>query len=231
VGLSLLHAGMIERLILVEKDPRIVCLLNGLLHDPELADRYLAFSCTRGNVDRLLREEKSAFRYLVQLRCSNRGKFSGGLRTAIDARWCRDMVVGNIRRVYAMRERVTVVESDGLELMRLHAGDRNVGCFADPPYRADITSKGHMVYHEHKLNQQKLFSTLAGWSGPWLLTEDDSLMVRRLAICYRFASKRFLMTTADNTKKLVLWRKRRFQSLPLPGSVVGIQHKKGEALQ
>jgi DNA adenine methylase len=211
VGLSLLHSGTIERLVLVEKDPRIVCLLNGLLRDPELADRYAAFSCTRANVEQLLLGEKSAFRYLVQCRCSNRGKFSGGLRTAVDSRWCRDTVVANIRRVHAMRERVTVVEGDGLEVMRQHAGSRNVGCFADPPYSADASSKGHSVYLHHKLNHQKLFSILAGWRGPWLLTEDNSRMVRRLALGYRFASGQALMATADNKKQmeLMLWYKRR----------------------
>jgi hypothetical protein len=53
VGLSLLHAGIIERLVLVEKDERIACLLNGLVDDPKLADKYEAFNCTRENVTQL----------------------------------------------------------------------------------------------------------------------------------------------------------------------------------
>ena len=211
VGLSLLYAGIVERLVLVEKDERIVCLLKGLLDDPKIADRYAAFECTRENVIRLLKTERSAFRYLVQSRVCNRAKFSGGLRTTIDARWCRDLVVANIRRVYAMRDRITVIDGDGLKVMRQHAGDREVGCYADPPYSADVSSKGYLVYRHHKLDHKKLFYLLSGWRGPWLLTEDNTRMVRRLALCYRFVSKRVLMTTADNKgkKELVLWRKRR----------------------
>jgi len=211
VGLSLLHAGIVQRLVLVEKDERIVCLLNGLLHDPKIADRYAAFDCTRANVERLLRDEKGAFRYLVQSRCSNRGKFDGGLRAAIDSRWCPELVVENIRRVYALRDRIEVIEGDGLEVMRQYAGDPHVGCFTDPAYTADVTSKGHTVYRHHKLNHQTLFSILAGWHGPWLLTEDDSRMVRRLALCYRFDFERVRMVTGENKKKkeLMLWRKRR----------------------
>jgi DNA modification methylase/site-specific DNA-adenine methylase len=211
VGFSLLHAGMIERLVLVEKDPRIVCLLNGLLHEPELADRYAAFKCTRRNVEQLLREEKSAFRYLVQSRCSNRGKFDGGLRTVIDSRWCLDLVIENIRRVHALRDRVTVIKGDGLEVMRQYADDLTVGCFADPAYTADVTSKGHSVYRHHKLNHQTLFSILASWRGPWLMTQDNTPMVRNLAFSHRFAFKRVRMVTGENKKKkeLMLWRKRR----------------------
>jgi DNA adenine methylase len=211
IGLSLLHAGIIDRLVLVEKDERMVCLLKGLLDDPALAGRYATFSCTRANVKELLCSEKSAFRYLVQSRCSNRAKFDGGLRTVIDERWCRNMVVRNIRRVYALRDRITVVEGDGLEVMRQYSDDPNVGCFADPAYTADVKSKGHTVYRHHKLNHQKLFSILAGWHGPWLLTEDNSPMVRSLALCYRFSSKQVEMNTSDNRKltELILWRRRR----------------------
>ena len=211
IGLSLLHAGMVERLVLVEKDERMVCLLRGLLEEPELADRYAKFNPTRENVKELLRSEQSAFRYLVQSRCSNRGKFSGGLYRQIDSYWCRDMIIENIRHVYDLRERITVIEGEALDVMRQYAGDPNVGCFADPPYTADRQSKGHTVYPHHRLKHQKLFSVLAGWRGPWLLTEDNSRMVRRLAACYRFDFKRFLMWTAGCKQKneLVIWRRRR----------------------
>jgi DNA modification methylase/site-specific DNA-adenine methylase len=211
VGMSLLHAGMIDSLVLVEKDPRIVILLNGLLEEADLADRYAAFKCTRTNVEKLLRHEKTAFSYLVQSRCSNRGKFDGGLRTVIDSRLCAELVVRNIRRVYAMRNRIRVIEGDGLDLMLRYADDPSVGCFADPPYTADVASKGYSVYRHHKLNHQTLFSILASWRGPWLLTEDNTLMVRRMAVCYRFSFKQVRMVTGENKKKkeLMLWRKRR----------------------
>jgi DNA (cytosine-5)-methyltransferase 1 len=198
VGLSLLGGGIVERLVLVENDPRIACLLRGLLDDPTLADRYEAFECTRTNVEALLRDEQGAFRWLVQNRCSRRGGLDGGLRTPIDGGYCREAVAGNIRRVQAMRDRIEVIEGDGLEVMRQYAGDRNVGCFADPP---------------HSMNPRKLFSVLAGWQGPWLLTEDNSLMVRRLASCYSFSSQQALTAAATDGKsdELVLWRKRNLQ--------------------
>ena len=211
VGLSLLHAGIIERLVLVENDERIVCLLNGLVSDPRLADRYEAFNCTRENVLELFRIEQTAFRYLVQSRCCNRARFDGGLAGTIDSKWCRDLVVANIRRVYAMRDRIKVVCGDALKEMRKYAADRTVGCFADPPYTADIRSKGHSQYLHHKLDHKNLFALLAQWRGSWLLTEDNSRMVRRLAACYRFKTRRVRMKTADNKRKseLVMWRKRR----------------------
>src|SRR5208283_3497095 len=186
VGLSLLHAGIIERLVLVEKDKRIARLLNGLVHDPDLADKYGAFNCTLENVKNLLRTEKSAFRYLVQSRCCYRAKFDGGLDKPIDAHWSRDQIVANIRRVYAMRDRIKVVCGDALKEMRKYAADRTVGCFADPPYTADTRSKGYSLYLHHKLDHKNLFALLAQWRGSWLLTEDNSRMVRRLAACYRF---------------------------------------------
>jgi hypothetical protein len=110
-----------------------------------------------------------------------------------------------------MRDAIVVIHGDAFAEMPKYAADRNVGCFADPPYTADPRSKGHMLYRHHRLHHQKLFSLLAGWHGPWLLTEDNSRMVRRLALCYRFHCKRVPMKTAINEKKkeLMIWRRRR----------------------
>lgn len=208
--MSLLYAGIIKQLILVEQDERVVSMLDGIINDPSLADRYAEFECTRPNIEKLLRSEQSAFRYLVQSRCSNRAKFSGGLRTVIDCRWCRGLVVTNLRRVYAMRDRITLIHGDGLAVLRVHANDQSVGCFCDPPYTADRNSKGY-IYPHHDVNHPQLFSLLAGWHGPWLLTEDNSRMVRGLALCHGFAMKRVVMNTSDNIVKneLAIWRKRR----------------------
>ena len=147
----------------------------------------------------------------MQTRCSNRARFDGGLRSTIDARYCREMVVENIRRVQAMRDRITVIYGDAFEVMPWYANDPDTGCWADPPYGADTNSKGHTLYLLHKLKHQKLFSLLSQWRGSWLLTEDNTRMVRRLALCYRFAKKRVPMNTSDNKRKheLVIWRKRR----------------------
>lgn len=211
VGFSLLYAGIIEHLVLVEKRPEIALMLQGIVNDPTLADRYAGFQCTRANVQELLRSEHSAFRYLVQTRCRNRARFDGGLRSSIDARYCPKMVVENIRRVQAIRQRITVIQGDAFDVMPWYAGNRDTGCYSDPPFSADPRSKGRTVYLHHKLNHQKLFSLLADWRGSWLLTEDNTRTVRRLALCYRFATKRFPMNTSDNKRKheLVIWRKRK----------------------
>jgi site-specific DNA-adenine methylase len=211
VGLSLLHAGIIKQLVLVEKNKKVASILQAMLDDPGLADRYAAFECTRTNVEHLIRTEQSAFRYLVHARCCYRGRFDLSLDPQIDHHFCREKVVANIRRVREMRDAIVVINGDAFAEIPKYAADRSVGCFADPPYSADPRSKGHMLYRDHKLSHQKLFSLLARWHGPWLLTEDNSRMVRRLALCYRFHCKRVPMRTAINEKKkeLMIWRKRK----------------------
>jgi DNA adenine methylase len=209
-GVSLLYSQVVERLILVEKDEGVVCLLNGMLTDPNLADRYGAFQCNRENVRRVIAHETGAFHYLVRSRVSNRAKWWGGLRTDIASRWCGDVVVPNLHRVYEMRDRITVIHGDGLEVMKAHAADRSVGCFADPAYSADSTSKGHTIYRHHKVDHKRLFSILANWYGPWIMTQDNCRLVRRLALCHRFQTRRVRMNNSDNVimHELVIWRKR-----------------------
>jgi len=66
VGLSLLHAGIIEKLILVEKDERVACILRGLITEADLAERIEQFRLHAKECLRLLATEHSAIRYLVQ---------------------------------------------------------------------------------------------------------------------------------------------------------------------
>jgi site-specific DNA-adenine methylase len=209
-GFSLLYARIVESLILVEKDETVVCLLNGMLTDPNLAERFAAFECTRENVRQVLAQETGAFQYLVRSRVSNRAKWWGGLRTDIACRWCPDVVVPNLRRVYEMRDRITLIHGDGLEVMQAHAADESVGCFADPAYTADSTSKGHTIYRHHRIDHKRLFSILSNWRGPWLMTQDNCRLVRRLALCHRFQTRRVRMNNSDNVimHELVIWRNR-----------------------
>jgi DNA adenine methylase len=214
VGLSLLHAGVIERLVLVEKDERLVCMHEGILNDPTLIDRYAAFECTKESVRHLFRTERTAFRYLVQTRCCNRAKFDGGLRSNLSERLCKEMVIRNILRVQAMRDRITVIYGDGLEVIRQHLGDPSVGCFADPAYTSEQKGGGHRLYRHRfagRQNHHRLFSLLSRWRDAWLLTEDNCRTVRRLARAYRFSFKRVHMNGSENKRRteLMIWRKLR----------------------
>jgi DNA adenine methylase len=214
VGLSLLYAGLIEQLVLVEKDERLVCMHEGILNDPTLIERYADFECTQESVRHLFRTEKTAFRYLVQTRVCNRAKFDGGLRSNLGERLCKKMVIGNIRRAQALRDRITVIQGDGLEEMRKRMHDPSVGAFVDPPYTSEPNGGGHRLYRHRfagRQNHHRLFSLLSHWLGAWLLTEDNCRTVRRLARAYRFRFKRVHMKGSENKwrTELMIWRKLR----------------------
>jgi site-specific DNA-adenine methylase len=211
VGFSLLGAGLINRLLLVEKDERIARMLDGIVNDPALPERYARFECSEANVHALLSSEESAFRYVVQTRCKNRAKFNGGFRRVIDERYCRELVVKNIQRVQSMRERITVICGDALEVLPSNVNDPGVGCFVDPPYTAERSGRGHTLYRHHKLDHNRLFALLRQWRGSWLLTEDNCPRVRQLARCWGFSARRLRMQTASHIEKteLMIWRKHR----------------------
>jgi len=99
VGLSLLHAGLVDKLILVEKDERVACILTGIITEgPRWADKIEAFKCTRKNVLRLLATEQSAFLCLVQSRTCYRCRFHRSQYRDVRYRWCPEYVAANIRR-------------------------------------------------------------------------------------------------------------------------------------
>ncbi len=209
IGLSLLWAGIIQRLILVEKDHNMSRLLEGMRSESDLANRYYNFKPTRANVAAIRNSDPhTAFSWLVRCRTSSRGKPYGGMRPIIDERWCRDLVTSNLRRVYEMRDRITVIQGDALFEMQKYAGDRSVGCFADPPYTADKNSKGKGLYKHHNLNHAELFATLAHWRGPWLMTNDNSPRVRRLVRCYGMHPKSMsLVSTTHRWQEFAITRR------------------------
>jgi hypothetical protein len=112
--------------------------------------------------------------------------------------------------VYEKRDSIEVICGDAFDVMPNFAEDPSVGCFADPVYNADPSSKGMTLYRYHEVSHPRLFSMLAGWHGPWLMSQDMSLTVRRLVRRHRLEAKAVRMKTGGNVFKheLVIWTKR-----------------------
>jgi hypothetical protein len=70
----------------------------------------------------------------------NRGSHSGildgsGLTDAeITKRWCPHVTVPALKRVYAVRHRITLVEGDGVQVLRDYSDARACASLVDPPY-------------------------------------------------------------------------------------------------
>jgi len=219
VGLSLLSARAVDHLLLVEKDQRVIAFWRAVLNDPTFADRIARFNPTRANVENILQGERDGFWLLVKSRCSYRGILQGGLPRDVSARWCVDTVTSNIRRVYALRDRITVVHGDGVQTLYQYRNERAVFAFVDPPYSTTHHCPGRKLYQHFQLNHRFLFQVLRAWRpASFLLTYNNARLIRRLARQHCFQFKRVAMRTGANLRKkeLLIWKPGRAAGVCMP---------------
>jgi DNA adenine methylase len=102
-----------------------------------------------------------------------RGRPIGGLGQngpwKIDARFNRTELARRVRRLGLYRNRVTVLEEDGAEVVRRHLGTRTL-VYADPPYlvRGGRLYLNAMSWEDHS----GLAAVLRQSEAPWVVTYD-----------------------------------------------------------
>lgn len=193
VGLSLLHNNLINRLVLVEKDPRVAAFWRAALHDSHFADRVEKFRCTRKNVEDVCANPDldPAFWTLVKNRCSVGGNLTGGLMKDVSSRWNGKVHAEALRQIRKLSRRIEFFERDGIEVMRDHANDPNAAAFVDPPY----VVAGKALYKEWEVDHSAVFDALARWKGFWLMSYDSAPEIRRLLKRHRFVYREAPMRT------------------------------------
>lgn len=97
----------------------------------------------------------------------------------IDARFNKEGLANRIRQIARYRNRISVFNKDGVELINNYLGEKNAFIYLDPPYY----EKGAALYLNHykKENHENLANRLN--SNPdafWLLTYDNKKEIKSL---------------------------------------------------
>jgi DNA adenine methylase len=85
-----------------------------------------------------------------------------------------------------LRDRITFVAGDGIEVMRQEADRRDAVFFIDPPYTAAGKRAGSRLYTHSELNHEELFCVTGSLTGDFLMTYDNAAEVRDLALQREF---------------------------------------------
>lgn len=150
--LALLHAGIIDELILNDMDYGIYSLFQIIKHTPhELINRINAHKPTKEDYFDYRAKIKSkyfgcspieaAWSLLVVNRLAYSGIFKanplGGIQGKQDtllSRWNPDNLIKRIMTIHSMRDRITVLNVDACELIEEMYWRNNTTIFIDPPY-------------------------------------------------------------------------------------------------
>lgn len=214
-GLTVAAERLAEHVILVELDPDVASVWRTLLSDDAdwLAQRIVQFPLCIESVKEFLSvmpetDRDRAFLTLLKNRVNHGGILAPGtglVKTGengkgIASRWYPETLARRIRNIYTMRDRITFVEGNGMEVMRQNAGRANVAYFIDPPYTAPGKRAGKRLYAFNEVDHEGLFDLAATVAGDFMMTYDNAASVCDMAKRRGFFMREISMKNTHHAK-------------------------------
>lgn len=215
VGLTVAFESLAERVLLVERDPCVAAVWKTILGgDGEwLANRIVEFNLTAHSVDATLAEEAEttralAFQTILRNRVNRGGILAEGAGRVkhgengkgLTSRWYPETLQKRILEIAQIRERLTFVEGDGIEVMQDYADREDVAYFIDPPYTAAGKRAGSRLYTYSELDHNELFAVTATVRGDFLMTYDHTPEIEAMARSYGFDWEPVAMKNTHHAK-------------------------------
>ena len=207
-----------EHVVFCELDHAVAAVWHTVLHDADaLCRRIMEFDVTAANARALLAAQPSsrldlAFQTIVRNRVQHGGIMAPGASLMKDgengrgirSRWYPRTLVRRIQSIQLMRERLTFVEGDGIELIRRYAARPDVAFFVDPPYTAGGKRAGRRLYLHSELDHGLLFDEVRRARGRARMTYDDADEVLALAREHGLAVRRIPMKNTHHARMMEL---------------------------
>jgi len=208
VGLTVAFEELAERVVLVELDSQVAAAWQTILSDDNewLADRILSFDLTKANVQNEVNKtggsvRERGFRTILKNRTFHGGIMAPGSSLikmgengkGLRSRWYAETLARRICAIAQVRERITFVEGDGIEIMRQYQRRRRAAFFIDPPYTAAGKKAGSRLYLHHALDHERLFEVASRVLGAVLMTYDDAPEVAAMAARHGLQADKIVM--------------------------------------
>ncbi|MBC8447854.1 MAG: DNA adenine methylase [Chloroflexi bacterium] len=215
VGLNVAFRQLADRVTLVELDDEVSAVWQTVIHGDarDFAKRIATFDLTLESVNEWLAKapcsvEDRAFRTILRNRVNRGGILASGagmLRNGEDgrgikSRWYPVTLSKRILEIAKMRDRITFVKGDGLEVLRQNANRADVAFFIDPPYTAGGKRAGRRLYTHHQLDHEELFRITSICDGDFLMTYSNDERVRKLAQQHGFDVQEIAMKSSHHEK-------------------------------
>lgn len=215
IGLTVAAEGLADHVTLVELDEQVAAVWQTILdgNGEWLAEKIISFNLTAETVEKILSNPPStrrdlAFQTIVKNRISHGGILAPGagrIKTGeggkgIGSRWYPETLGKRILKIAAMRDTITFVHKDGLQVLRENARRASAAFFIDPPYTAAGKRAGSRLYTYHELDHEVLFDITNALAGDFLMTYDNCKRVRQLAKKHGFAMEAVAMKSTHHAK-------------------------------
>jgi DNA adenine methylase len=211
VSLTTAFEGLARHVIFAEFDDGVASVWRVVLNGQAewLAKQILNFNLTLENVKSFLNEDASelrqkAFQTILRNRVQRGGILAEGaglIKTGeggrgLNSRWYPETLARRIREINQQKDRMTFVEGDGFDLIEEHKADAEAVFYIDPPY----TVAARRLYKVWKINQAKLFEAMAGCTGDFLMSYDNTAEIVALARKHGFQFQPIAMKNTHHAK-------------------------------
>lgn len=214
VGLAAAIEGLVDHVMLVEKDDDIFSIWKTILEGDAqwLAKRIVDFKLDESSIEEALNNKDRsikdrAFAVLLLNRISHGGILangSGRLKNGengkgLRSRWYPETLSSRIHKIANHRNKITVIHDDAFDILNSHLNN-DVLFFIDPPY----TVAGKRLYNHFTIDHELLFSLCDMTKGSFLMTYDKTHEIELLADKHNFDTENILMQTTHLRKKYEL---------------------------
>ncbi len=218
ISLTVASERLVAHVTMVELDIDVSSAWQTVLNAADgewLAREILSYNLTIENVESLLNEtpatvRRRALQTIIKNRVNRGGILAPGAGhlkrgengKGIRSRWYPDTLARRIHHIISIRDRITFIHGDGLEVLAAHVNDPDAVFFIDPPYTAGENGKraGKRLYTCNELDHERLFNLASHIQGDFLMTYDDSDEVRSLAARYGFDIRLLPMSNTHHAK-------------------------------
>ncbi len=195
VGLSVAFEELAGHVTLMELDREVAAVWQAILgrQARALANRLVEFALTRSSAEQVLAHRAisqidRAFHTILKNRINHGGVLApraGRLRlgdgNGIGSRWYPETLKRRILDIHAIRERLSFIWGDGLQLIKDYSDRKTCTFFIDPPYTAGGKSAGARLYLHSEIDHPLLFCLASRVQGDFIMTYEDTEEVRALA--------------------------------------------------
>jgi len=195
-SLTVAFEQLAEHVTMVELDTEVAAVWQTVLGGQAtwLAERIANFELTPATVECVLNElaqtiSEKAFQTILKNRVNRGGILapgagrvkSGESGKGLKSRWYPATLQKRIRSIGAVKERITFIHGDGLEVIAQNVHRKEAVFFIDPPYTAGGKRAGSRLYLHSEVDHPALFNIAGQIAGDFLMTYDDAAEVRALA--------------------------------------------------
>ena len=196
IGLTIAFERLADHVTLVELDEQVAAVWKTILEGKYewLANKILAFDLTSETVEVVLSQtdisaQEKAFQTILKNRINRGGILAPGAGKikhgengkGMKSRWYPETLAKRILNIGKIRERISFIEGDGLEVLQENACRSDAVFFIDPPYTAAGKKAGSRLYTHYELDHERLFSIVENLEGDFLMTYDNAPEIQAMA--------------------------------------------------